>query len=93
MLARGSDIRYAVLDIQSDWPAFLEVSGSRYWSHGTPCPLCQISQRDLVTDHADRVTLDSMPHEPYAPEMYDDDVRQFTKATGLLEKIWNSIAI
>ena len=47
----GSKIRVAVLDIQGDWPAFLQVFGLRYWSHNDhPCPLCRINQTQLGED-------------------------------------------
>ena len=72
---------YAVLDIQTDWPAWLEVTGARFWSHGKfPCPLCMINQEQLCQPHAEGVTIaSSMPHELFTHDMYETALRESTK--------------
>ena len=83
-LGKRSGIKYFVMDIQSDWPAYLEVGGGRYWRHNQhPCPLCLINQEQLYQDDADRITLDHMPYEPYTFNAYSQDVLRFTRALGL----------
>ena len=43
--------KYCVLDIQYDWPAYLEIIGGRFWNHNSrPCALCRISQDDMTPD-------------------------------------------
>ena len=75
-------VRYAVLDIQGDWPAFLQVFGLRYWSHKThPCPLCRITQDELSEPNLGDITLDSMPYEAYTSDDYDHDVESNITAT------------
>ena len=84
-LSNRSGIQYLVLDIQSDWPAWLEVEGGRYWSHAShPCPLCRVRQQELCQDDAHRVSLDRLPYEPYDMEQYFQDVANFTKASRLI---------
>lgn len=90
-------VRYAVVDIQGDWPAFLQVFGLRYWSHNLhPCPLCRIDQKQLKELHLDSWTLDSMPFDSYGTNDYKNDVRNFVQAsllyTGTFLKIWWSSA-
>ena len=82
MLATRDTVRYAVLDIQTDWPAWLEVSGTRFWSHGKyPCPLCMINQEELCEPHAEGVTVASMPHKLFTHDMYEASLRESTKVT------------
>ena len=79
-LANRTDLRYMVLDVQCDWPAWLEVVGSRYWSHGKhPCPLCCVNQEQLSEMSLDNITLDSMPFQAYQVPDYDADIARFTK--------------
>ena len=90
MLATRDTVRYAVLDIQTDWPAWLEVTGARFWSHGRfPCPLCMINQEELCQPHAEEVTIASMPHELFTHDTYEATLRESTKVTCL--SFFNSV--
>ena len=76
----GSRIRVAVLDIQGDWPAFLQVFGLRYWFHNDhPCPLCRVNQVRLGEDSLNETTLDSLPFEDYTTDDYNKDVQESVK--------------
>ncbi|CAL1136592.1 unnamed protein product [Cladocopium goreaui] len=90
-LEAGSKLRCAVLDIQGDWPAFLQIFGMRYWSHKThPCPLCRISQSEIQQLNLDAITLDSIPYTAYSSNDYLNDVDQSVKVveitSGLVQK-------
>ena len=75
-------LKYCVLDIQSDWPAYLEVVGGRFWNHNShPCALCRISQNDMTPDCVPSITLDNVGHELYSTEDYNNDIDNFTKVT------------
>lgn len=77
-------VRYAVIDIQGDWPAFLQIFGGRYWSHNThPCPLCRITQAEIGELRVNDITLDSMPWEFYTTNDYRLDVIHSTQAARL----------
>ena len=79
-----SSLKCVVLDIQCDWPAFLEVSGGRFWSHKThPCPLCYVTQENLNGDELSQTTLDACPHAAYDQSGYLRDINAFTLATCL----------
>lgn len=79
-LETGDHIRCAVLDIQGDWPAFLQVFGLRYWSHNVhPCPLCRINQAQIQELNLNDITLDSMPFANYSTDDYLQDVSQSMK--------------
>ncbi|CAE6971965.1 unnamed protein product [Symbiodinium sp. CCMP2592] len=83
-LAARDTVRYAVLDIQTDWPAWLEVVGARFWSHGKfPCPLCMINQEQLCQPHAEGVTVVSMPYELFTHDTYEVTLREFTKVVPI----------
>ena len=75
-------MKYAVMDIQCDWPAYLEISGGRFWNHGThPCPLCKVSQDDMNPDMLEHTTLDNLGFELYSDEQYKTDVDSFTEVS------------
>ena len=77
-----SSCKCVVLDMQCDWPAWLEVSGGRFWSHNShPCPLCYINQAALTGDDVSETTLDALPYQPYHHVNYLQDVSNFTMAT------------
>lgn len=83
-LETGSRVRYAVLDIQGDWPAFLQIFGLRYWSHNLhPCPLCRINQDQLQEGNINDITLDSLPFSYYTTADYDNDVDRMVKVTWI----------
>ena len=83
-LEHGDKVRYAVLDIQGDWPAFLQVFGLRYWNHKThPCPLCRINQEQLSEANLNETTLDSLPYDVYTSDDYRRDVNACVKATSI----------
>lgn len=72
----------AVLDIQCDWPAYLEITGGRFWNHTDhPCPLCRISQAEMNPETVPGITLDDLGHELYTVEDYNNDIDKFTKVT------------
>lgn len=82
-LESGNDLRCAILDIQGDWPAFLQVFGLRYWSHKNhPCPLCRINQSEMQALNLADVTLDTMPFTAYTSSDYLEDIRKNTKVVG-----------
>ena len=87
-LEAGSKLRCAVLDIQDDWPAFLQFFWMRYWSHKThPCPLCRIIQSEIQQLNLDAITLDSMPYAAYSSNDYLKDVEQSVKASGFIASL------
>ena len=72
--------RFAVLDIQGDWPAFLQVFGLRYWSHKVhPCPLCRVTQEEIGELRLNDITVDSMPYESYGTNEYNRDLSEFVQ--------------
>ena len=74
-------LEVAVIDIQCDWPAFLEVSGGRFWGHRQhPCPLCNMNQASLNADNLQAITLDNLGFDLYSDDDYAQDIRNFTKA-------------
>ena len=74
-LEQTCPIRYAVIDIQGDWPAFLQVFGLRYWAHKThPCPLCTVNQAQMQEVDVNNITLDSLMAPDYTTENYAQDV-------------------
>ncbi|CAE7583635.1 unnamed protein product [Symbiodinium microadriaticum] len=74
----------AVLDIQCDWPAYLEITGGRFWNHTDhPCPLCRISQAEMNPETVPGITLDDLGHELYTVEDYNNDIDKFTKVWNL----------
>ena len=90
-LETGTPLRCAVLDIQGDWPAFLQVFGLRYWSHNThPCPLCRINQKEMGELNLNAVTLDSMPFAEYTTNDYLKDVDE-SVSHGLIECIFSPL--
>eukprot|EP00439_Symbiodinium_sp_Y106_P060893 s2201_g9.t1 len=73
-------MKCAVMDIQCDWPAYLEVSGARFWNHSIhPCPLCNISQDYMNPDILENITLDNLGFKLYSDEQYKTDVDSFTR--------------
>ena len=77
------DVAYAVLDIQGDWPAFLQVFGLRYWSHKVhPCPLCRINQNEIQQTCIEAATLDSLPFHAYYTTDYKHDLDQAVTVSG-----------
>ena len=73
-------VRYCVLDIMGDWPAFLQVFGLRYWSHKHhPCPLCRVNQEKLCQPNISDWTLDSSPFTGYGTNDYLTDLGNFVK--------------
>lgn len=83
-LAEGEDTIYAVLDVQGDWPALLQVFGLRYWSHNVhPCPLCRVTQVQFGELHIHDVTLDSLPFEPYTTNDYTNDMARSIKVVTI----------
>ena len=87
-LEAGSKLRCAVLDIQGDWPAFLQIFGMRYWSHKThPCPLCRIVQTEIQQLNLDAITLDSVPYAAYSSDDYLKDVDKSVKASGFIDTL------
>ena len=88
-LETGS-IRYAVMDIQGDWPAFLQIFGLRYWSHNLhPCPLCRITQNQLGELRLSDFTLDSMPFQAYRTEDYHQDLARYVQVALLLRNFFS----
>ena len=86
-LETAPSVRYAVLDIQGDWPAFLQVFGLRYWSHYThPCPLCRINQAQLQELDLNNTTVDSMPFEQYTTCDYLQDLDRSIQAPWIPAK-------
>ena len=87
-------VRYAVLDIQGDWPAFLQVFGLRYWSHNThPCPLCRIDQNQLQELTLNHTTVDSMPFEQYTTSDYLQDLDQSVNAPWIPTKCFQKCLV
>ena len=83
-----------VLDIQGDWPAFLQVFGLRYWSHNThPCPLCRIDQNQLQELNLNHTTVDSMPFEQYTTSDYLQDLDQSVKAPWIPTKCFQKCLV
>ena len=81
-MLQSGPVCYAVLDIQGDWPAFLQVFGLRYWSHRVhPCPLCRIDQAHIQQLHIVESTLDSLPFQAYGTKDYEADLQQAVKAS------------
>lgn len=79
-LEKGDLVRWAVLDVQGDWPAFLQVFGLRYWSHKThPCPLCRIRNAEFNELIVNDLTLDELPFEPYTTNDYLRDLASAIK--------------
>ena len=79
----SGDVRYAVLDVMGDWPAFLQVFGLRYWSHAQhPCPLCRVDQTEMCKFNISGWTVDSMPFASYGTDDYKADLQNFVKACG-----------
>ena len=75
-------MKCAVMDIQCDWPAYLEVSGARFWNHSIhPCPLCNISQDYMNPDILENITLDNLGFKLYSDEQYKTDVDSFTRVS------------
>ncbi|CAJ1386233.1 unnamed protein product, partial [Effrenium voratum] len=80
-LEEGYPVRYAVIDIQGDWPAFLQVFGLRYWAHKThPCPLCRVTLPEMLEIDVDNITADNLLSPLYQTEDYAKDVADSTKA-------------
>ncbi|CAK9051241.1 Uncharacterized protein SCF082_LOCUS28143 [Durusdinium trenchii] len=89
------DTRFAVLDIQGDWPAFLQVFGLRYWSHKThPCPLRTINQEELGRLRLGEMTVDSMPYPFYTTNDVRADLANVLEVTStqMRSKILQSLA-
>ncbi|CAJ1390676.1 unnamed protein product, partial [Effrenium voratum] len=79
-LEEGYPVRYAVIDIQGDWPAFLQVFGLRYWAHKThPCPLCRVTLPEMLEIDVDNITVDNLLSPLYQTEDYAKDVANSTK--------------
>lgn len=79
----SGDVRYAVLDVMGDWPAFLQIFGLRYWSHAQhPCPLCRVNQIEMCKFNISGWTVDSMPFASYETDDYKADLQNFVKACG-----------
>ena len=75
-------MKCAVMDIQCDWPAYLEIAGARFWNHSIhPCPLCNMSQDDMNPDILENITLDNLGFELYSDEQYKTDIDSFTKVS------------
>lgn len=71
-LINGGALGYhiAVGDITADWPAWLFVSGLRYWNHALhPCPKCDVKLCDMLSlDHS---TTNSDPWNNFETEEYE----------------------
>ena len=97
-LARANPVRYAVLDLQGDWPAFLHIFGMRFWGHRVhPCPLCLVNQDQLQEQCSSQVTLDTLPFKAYTTEDYMNDLSRWVKVTEitsaeLRSKVYQSLA-
>ena len=60
----------AVGDITADWPAWLMLTGLRYWNHGThPCPKCDCLLIQMLC--LDDYTTDSDPFKGFTHEEYE----------------------
>ena len=74
--------RCAVLDITCDWPAYLEITGLRFWNHADhPCCLCRLKLDELNADKLTEATLDNLPHELYSMTDYWNDIGEYTKVS------------
>ena len=70
-LIKGVALGYhiAVGDITADWPAWLLLTGLRYWMHNThPCPKCDVKLRDMLS--LDKSTTHSDPFNTFTHEEY-----------------------
>ena len=84
-LSAASPVRFAVMDIQGDWPAFLQIFGLRYWSHNVhPCPLCRVNQMQLKELCVSKVTLDTLPYEEYSTNDYMHDLKNSVQVVEIL---------
>ena len=72
----------AVGDITADWPAWLFMTGLRYWMHNThPCPKCDVKLRDMFS--LDLSTTHSDPFNYFTHEEYKALVAASVKVRSL----------
>lgn len=73
----------AIIEIRTDWPAWCEVIGVRFWRHAKfPCPKCDLPlTRMLTTNYISQLTLSTGPWRKYGQEQYLADVEKSTVAT------------
>jgi hypothetical protein len=74
-----------VIDIQSDWPAYVEVAGFRTWSHNKyPCCCCNVPKMQLA--NLSGVTIFQGPWLEYTEDMYRDELQR--NRTAHTCKLW-----
>ena len=62
--------KIAVGDITADWPAWLFITGLRYWNHAIhPCPKCDVKLCDMLA--LDQSTTNSDPWNNFTCEEYE----------------------
>ena len=73
------DVRMPILDYKADWPALVEVTGLRTWSHNLHCcPCCLARKRDL-----DKLAGFSSMTCPFP--LYDNGLYAATLATNFMD--------
>ena len=75
----------AVTDITADWPAWLLLTGLRYWNHAKhPCPKCDATLLGMLS--LDNYTNDSDPFNEFTHEQYIEFIASCTIVRCLV--IW-----
>ena len=63
------DLRLPIIDIKADWPAFVELTGLRTWSHSLHCcPCCMVTKKELT--ELGGFTQNTCKHEPFDQHLY-----------------------
>ena len=80
-VTNGLDLGYciAVGDITADWPAWLFMTGFRYWNHAMhPCPKCDVKLINML--RLEDLSTHSDPWNPFTHEEYEALIAANTKA-------------
>ena len=83
----GQDMvcKVAVINIEADWEAYIQITGLRTWAHKDhPCPCCFANKDELQNMHVQ--TLSDIGHELYTDEAYQNDLQANFKEV-LIESI------